>query len=44
MKEINKGRKGSSLINEGIVSENEKSYLIDGRKMQKVLAHAARTV
>ena len=40
MKEINKDRKGSSLINEGIVSENEKSYLIDGRKIQKVLAHA----
>jgi len=36
MKEIKKGRKGSSLINEGIVSENEKSYLIDGREIQKV--------
>jgi len=28
------------LINEGMASENEKSYLIDGRKIQKVLAHA----
>jgi len=44
MKEINKGRKGSSLINEGIVSENEKSYLIDGRKIQKILAHALHRI
>ena len=44
MKEINKGRKDSSLINEGIVSENEKSYLIDGRKIQKVLAHALHRI
>ena len=44
MKEINKSRKDSSLINEGIVSENEKSYLIDGRKIQKVLAHALHRI
>ena len=44
MKETNKGRKDSSLINEGIVSENEKSYLVHGRKIQKVLAHALHRI
>jgi len=44
IKEINKGRKSSLLINEGIISENEKSYLVHGRKIQKVLAHALHRI
>ena len=42
MKDINKGRqtKNFTQINNGILSDNEKSYLIDGRKLQTVLARA----
>jgi len=29
-----------SRINEGIISDNEKTYLIDGRKLQEVLGKA----
>ena len=34
LKEINKTRQSKSKINQGIISNNEKSYLIDGRKFQ----------
>ena len=40
MKQINKFRKCKSQINDGIISENEKAYLIDGRKIQEILAKA----
>ena len=40
LKQINKNRQCKSRINEGIISDNEKAYLIDGRKLQEVLAKA----
>ena len=42
VKEINKGRRetNKTQINQGILSDNEKKYLTDGRKMQDVLAKA----
>ena len=38
LKQINKNRQCQSRINEGIISDNEKTYLIDGRKLQEVIA------
>ena len=38
--QLNKNRQCKSRINEGIISDNEKTYLIDGRKLQEVLAKA----
>ena len=40
LKQINKYRQCKSRINEGIISDNEKTYLVDGRKLQEVLAKA----
>jgi hypothetical protein len=42
LKEINKGRqkRNYTKLNEGILADNEKSYLIDGRKLQDILAEA----
>ena len=40
LKQINKTRQSKSQINEGIISDNEKTYLIDGRKLQGVVAKA----
>jgi len=39
LREINKARQNKSKVDQGI-SDNEKSYLIDGRKFQEVLAKA----
>ena len=46
LKEINKGRqtKNFTQINNGILSDNEKSYLIHGRKLQTVLAKALHII
>ena len=44
LKQINKSRLRKSRINEGVISDNEKSYLIDGRKFQEVLAKALHRI
>jgi len=44
LKEINKRRQRKSKINQGIISDNEKSYLTDGRKFQEVLAKALHRI
>ena len=44
LKQINKSSQSKSRINEGIISDNEKSYLIDGRKFQEVLAQALHRI
>jgi len=44
LKKINKNRQCKSRINEGVIGDNEKSYLIDGRKLQKVLANALHRI
>ena len=40
----NKIRLSKSRINEGVISDNKKSYLIDGRKFQEVLAKALHRI
>ena len=40
LKEINKSRQCKSRIYEGIISDSEKTYLVQGRKFQQVLAEA----
>jgi len=44
MNEINKRRQTKSQINTGILSENEKTYLVDGRMLQTVLAQALHRI
>ena len=44
VKDINKGRQTKTQINEGILSDNEKKYLTDGRKLQTVLAEALHRI
>jgi hypothetical protein len=44
LKEINKGRQNKTKINDGILSDNEKSYLMDGRKLQTILAEALHRI
>ena len=44
LKQINKTRQSKSQIGEGIISNNEKSYWIDGRKIQEILARALHRV
>ena len=44
LKQINKNRQSKSRINEGIIDDNEKSYLRDGRKLQEVLARALHRI
>jgi len=40
LKEINKSRQSKSQIYDGIISDSEKTYLVQGRKFQEVLAKA----
>jgi len=40
LKEINHRRQNKTQINQGILSDNEKTYLVKGLKMQAVLAQA----
>jgi len=40
LKEINYRRQNKTQINQGILSENEKTYLVKGLKLQTVLAQA----
>ena len=42
--EINKGRHIKSQINRGVLLDNEKTYLIQGRKLQTVLAEALHRI
>jgi len=44
LKKINKNRQCKSRINEGVIGDNEKSYLIDGRKLQEVLANTLHRI
>ena len=40
LKDINYRRQTKTQINEGILSDNEKTYLVQGEKMQKIIAQA----
>jgi len=44
VKDINYRRQNKTQINQGILSDNEKQYLKEGRKIQDVLAHALHRI
>ena len=44
LKDINYRRQTKTQINEGILSDNEKTYLVQGEKMQKILAQVLHRI
>ena len=44
LRQINKSKQTKTKINQGILSNNEVSYLVDGRKLQEILAKALHRI